>query len=210
MPVSRKITRRTLLCRGAQADRPDVYRGLIWILSLPPPAHDGLRSAHAIYRWANGPTRAAFDVAKQIGLDGVQVSMGVLTDEMHLRRSEVQKGLSRRRPTNRLGNCLAGGRPGRCSAARRSAGSPVAFRQHRRLQRAQAADRHGGFLRPRDTRSERHCHGRPCRGSAQGRGCQGGETGGRHRLGELAQCGRQHPTPRARWIAGSEGVLRRG
>jgi len=34
---------------------------------------------------------AAFEVAKQIGLDGVQVSLGTLANDMHLRRSEVQQ-----------------------------------------------------------------------------------------------------------------------
>jgi L-ribulose-5-phosphate 3-epimerase len=32
----------------------------------------------------------AFDVAKQIGLDGVQVSLGTTADDMHLRKPEVQ------------------------------------------------------------------------------------------------------------------------
>lgn len=34
---------------------------------------------------------AALEVAKQIGLDGVQVSLGTLANEMHLRRPEVQQ-----------------------------------------------------------------------------------------------------------------------
>ncbi len=34
---------------------------------------------------------AAFDVAKQIGLDGVQVSLGNAANDMHLRKSEVQQ-----------------------------------------------------------------------------------------------------------------------
>lgn len=34
---------------------------------------------------------AAFDVAKEIGLDGVQISLGTLQNDMHLRRPEVQK-----------------------------------------------------------------------------------------------------------------------
>lgn len=34
---------------------------------------------------------AALDVAKQIGLDGVQVSLGSLANDMHLRRPEVQQ-----------------------------------------------------------------------------------------------------------------------
>lgn len=34
---------------------------------------------------------AAFDVAKEIGLDGVQVSLGTVADGMHLRKPEVQQ-----------------------------------------------------------------------------------------------------------------------
>lgn len=34
---------------------------------------------------------AAFDVAKQIGLDGVQVSLGTAENDMHLRRPDVQQ-----------------------------------------------------------------------------------------------------------------------
>ncbi|MCW5555031.1 MAG: sugar phosphate isomerase/epimerase [Verrucomicrobiae bacterium] len=34
---------------------------------------------------------AAFDVAKEIGLDGVQVSLGTAANDMHLRQQEVQK-----------------------------------------------------------------------------------------------------------------------
>src|ERR1039458_6626784 len=34
---------------------------------------------------------AAFEVAKQIGLDGVQVSLGTAADDMRLRKPEVQK-----------------------------------------------------------------------------------------------------------------------
>ncbi len=34
---------------------------------------------------------AAFDVARQAGLDGVQVSMGTVANDMHLRKPEVQK-----------------------------------------------------------------------------------------------------------------------
>ncbi len=33
----------------------------------------------------------AFEVAKQIGLDGVQVSLGTVKDDLHLRKPEVQR-----------------------------------------------------------------------------------------------------------------------
>jgi len=43
--------------------------------------------------WSLGKrsTPAAFDVAKQIGLDGVQISLGTERNDMHLRRPDVQK-----------------------------------------------------------------------------------------------------------------------
>src|SRR5512144_1379374 len=43
--------------------------------------------------WSIGKmaTPAAFEVAKQIGLDGVQVSLGTVADDMHLRKPEVQQ-----------------------------------------------------------------------------------------------------------------------
>ncbi len=34
---------------------------------------------------------ASFEIARQIGLDGVQVSLGSVKNQMHLRRPEVQK-----------------------------------------------------------------------------------------------------------------------
>lgn len=43
--------------------------------------------------WSIGKTAdpAALEVAKQIGLDGVQISLGTLANDMHLRRPEVQQ-----------------------------------------------------------------------------------------------------------------------
>lgn len=43
--------------------------------------------------WNLGKTAdpAAFEVARKIGLDGVQVSLGTLKDDMHLRKPEMQK-----------------------------------------------------------------------------------------------------------------------
>jgi sugar phosphate isomerase/epimerase len=43
--------------------------------------------------WSLGKTGdpSAFDLAKQIGLDGVQISLGSVADNMHLRTAEVQQ-----------------------------------------------------------------------------------------------------------------------
>src|SRR5512143_2073670 len=43
--------------------------------------------------WSIGKTSdpAAFDVAKQIGLDGVQVSLGSAANDLHLRKTDVQQ-----------------------------------------------------------------------------------------------------------------------
>jgi len=43
--------------------------------------------------WSVGKTSdpSAFDLAKELGLDGVQVSLGTVQNDMHLRRKEVQE-----------------------------------------------------------------------------------------------------------------------
>jgi sugar phosphate isomerase/epimerase len=85
------VSRRQMLARCAGA-----LMGLA-ALSVPAP----LRAATAARRrfkvgacdWSLGklgdPT--AFDLAKEIGLDGVQVSLGTVADDLKLRRPEVQR-----------------------------------------------------------------------------------------------------------------------
>ena len=80
-----------------------------WLALFAAPAvAAGSRSARAIGRSGKRSDPAAFDVAKQIGLDGVQIDMGTAANDMHLRQPEVQQKLSRSRQTHRAGNRLAG------------------------------------------------------------------------------------------------------
>ncbi len=90
MNTSSRITRRQMLSQSAQA--------AAWL---------GMASAYAPLFAAPGKRRfkigacdwsigkmgdpAAFEVASEIGLDGVQVSLGTAADDMKLRRREVQR-----------------------------------------------------------------------------------------------------------------------
>ena len=89
-PCSERITRRTLMTRSLRA------AALSAAASAAAPLFAGPRSRWfkiGACDWSLGKScqAAAFDVAKQIGLDGVQVSMGGVADDMQLRRPEVQK-----------------------------------------------------------------------------------------------------------------------
>lgn len=60
--------------------------------------------------WSLGKSDpACFDVAREIGLDGVQVNMGRVRDDMHLRRPEVQQAYlaASKRTGVAIGPCLA-------------------------------------------------------------------------------------------------------
>jgi L-ribulose-5-phosphate 3-epimerase len=88
--TSRKINRRTMLRRSAGAI------GIAAIAADLRPllaAADSRRFKIGACDWSIGKQcdPAAFDVAKQIGLDGVQISMGTVANDMALRRPELQK-----------------------------------------------------------------------------------------------------------------------
>ena len=53
---------------------------------------------------------AAFDIAKQIGLDGIMVNMGSLDNNMHLRQKELQQPRHHQREQKPAQGCRAGGR----------------------------------------------------------------------------------------------------
>ena len=86
----RTISRRKLLLRAAQT------AGVV-LGALPcGPLFASLRSREFKFGTLDGCLHkqsdpAAFDVAKQIGLDGVQIDMGAARNNMHLRRPEVQQ-----------------------------------------------------------------------------------------------------------------------
>ena len=88
--TSRKINRRTMLRRSAGAiGIAAVAADLRPLLA----AADSRRFKIGACDWSIGKQcdPAAFDVAKQIGLDGVQISMGTVANDMALRRPELQK-----------------------------------------------------------------------------------------------------------------------
>ena len=79
------ISRRNFLAVGATA--------AISTLAARRATAEPLRFKIGACDWSIGKMAdpAAFDVAKQIGLDGVQVSLGTVDDDMHLRRPEIQQ-----------------------------------------------------------------------------------------------------------------------
>lgn len=89
--VTGSVSRRRFLSRTASAG---LTAAAVWP-SLAPlfaaPASRGFRIGAC--DWSLGKTAdlAAFDVAKEIGLDGVQVSLGTEANDMSLRTAEVQE-----------------------------------------------------------------------------------------------------------------------
>jgi len=83
------ITRRTLLSRGVQAT------ALAWAASRMEPLFAAPSSRWfkiGACEWNLGKADpSSFDVAKKIGLDGVQINMGSVGNDIHLRKPEVQK-----------------------------------------------------------------------------------------------------------------------
>ncbi len=84
-----KITRRTMLARGAQAAAWAAMASRLGPLVAAPGSRWFKIGACEWNLGKADPT--SFDVAKQIGLDGVQVNMGSVANDMHLRKPEVQK-----------------------------------------------------------------------------------------------------------------------
>ncbi|NQU26142.1 MAG: sugar phosphate isomerase/epimerase [Candidatus Nealsonbacteria bacterium] len=82
------MTRRTMLSRSAAALAATA-------VSFEPllAASDARRFKIGACDWSIGKHSSieAFDVAKQIGLDGVQISMGTVKNEMQLRKPEMQR-----------------------------------------------------------------------------------------------------------------------
>jgi len=87
---TRLITRREMLVNSAQA-----VAGLLAASSLAPlfAAPEKQRFKIGACDWSIGKmcSADAMKVAKEIGLDGVQVSLGSLKNNMHLRQKEVQQ-----------------------------------------------------------------------------------------------------------------------
>jgi sugar phosphate isomerase/epimerase len=90
MKTVAKFTRRTMLHRSAQA------AALLTLGAAYSPlfaASEKRRFKIGACDWSIGKMGdpSAFEVARQIGLDGVQVSLGTAANQMKLRRPEIQK-----------------------------------------------------------------------------------------------------------------------
>ena len=85
-----ELSRRAMLRTSAQA-----AAALAFAASLTPllAASGSKKYKIGACDWSIGKmaTPEAFGVAKEIGLDGVQVSLGTVRDDMHLRKPEVQQ-----------------------------------------------------------------------------------------------------------------------
>ena len=87
---NRFLTRRAILTRSAQA--AGAVLGAHHLAPLfAATAARGFKIGACDWSLGKRCDPAAFDVAKRIGLDGVQVSMGSVANDMHLRRPDVQK-----------------------------------------------------------------------------------------------------------------------
>lgn len=89
-----RISRRAMLCRSVEAAALAAAAGSLAPLSAAP-ASRWFKVGACDWSLGKRCDPAAFDVARQIGLDGVQVDMGTAANDMHLRRPDVQKAYTR-------------------------------------------------------------------------------------------------------------------
>ncbi len=87
---NRKITRRALFARSLQAAALAAAGAPLAPL-LAAPQSRWFKIGACDWSLDKRCDPAAFDVAKEIGLDGVQISMGTAANGMHLRRPDVQE-----------------------------------------------------------------------------------------------------------------------
>jgi len=85
-----RITRRRVLCRCAQAATFTAIAANLEPLMAAPQSR-WFKIGACDWSLGKGSELAAFDVAREIGLDGVQVSMGTARNDMQLRKPEMQK-----------------------------------------------------------------------------------------------------------------------
>lgn len=85
-----KFTRRTVLCRCAQAATFTAVTSNLRPLFAAPKSR-WFKIGACDWSLGKGSDLAAFDVAREIGLDGVQVSMGTVENDMQLRKPQMQK-----------------------------------------------------------------------------------------------------------------------
>jgi L-ribulose-5-phosphate 3-epimerase len=85
-----KITRRTMLGRSARAAAFAAAAAQFQPL-LAAPTSRWFKIGACDWSLGKGDNPAAFDLAKEIGLDGVQISMGSVANKMQMGRPEVQQ-----------------------------------------------------------------------------------------------------------------------
>jgi L-ribulose-5-phosphate 3-epimerase len=90
MSLSKRITRRTMLRNSAQAAAFAAAASAFGPL-LAAPQSRWFKIGACDWSLGKRSDPAAFDVAKQIGLDGIQADLGTPANGMHLRKPEVQK-----------------------------------------------------------------------------------------------------------------------
>ena len=89
--LDHKLTRRAMLARTVQATAAAAALATSFRPLLAAPQSRWFKIGACDWSLGKMASTAAFDVAKEIGLDGVQVSLGTLADDMQLRKPEVQK-----------------------------------------------------------------------------------------------------------------------
>ena len=85
-----RLTRRAALCRCARAATFTAVASNLRPLFAASKSR-WFKIGACDWSLGKGADLAAFDVARQIGLDGVQVSLGSTKDDMHLHTAKVQK-----------------------------------------------------------------------------------------------------------------------
>jgi sugar phosphate isomerase/epimerase len=88
--ASSLLTRRALLTSALKA-APLAVLAPHWAPLLGDPAKRGFKIGACDWSIGKMADAGSFEVARQIGLDGVQVSLGTAADDMKLRQAEVQQ-----------------------------------------------------------------------------------------------------------------------
>lgn len=84
------FTRRTMLRRSAQAAAAAAFGATLGPLMAAPQSR-GFKIGTLDFMVGKRSDPAAFDIARKIGLDGVQIDPGAPADDMHVFKPEVQK-----------------------------------------------------------------------------------------------------------------------
>ena len=86
-----RISRRTMMQRSSMTLGAAAFGATLGHAAPAPAAPRGFKIGACDWSLEKGSDLGAFAVAKELGLDGVQVSLGSVDNEMHLRRPEIQE-----------------------------------------------------------------------------------------------------------------------